>query len=61
MLSLSYNNQADVIEAFYYSSIYPDDLRNIDTPYFEQKVLSCQPRVTVTSCLFTKLSGTYDR
>ena len=24
-------------------------------------LLSCQPRVTVTSCLFTKLSGTYDR
>ena len=24
-------------------------------------ILSCKPKVTVTSCLFTKLSGTYNR
>ena len=36
MLSLSDNNQADVIDAFNSTSRYPDDLLNIDTPYFEQ-------------------------
>ena len=34
MLSLSDNNQNDIIEAF--NSIYLDDLLNIDNPYFEQ-------------------------
>ena len=38
MLSLSDNNQADVIEAFIYISRYLDDLLYIDTPYFEQMV-----------------------
>ena len=39
MLSLSENNQADVIEAF--NSRYLDDLLNIniDNPYFEQMVV----------------------
>ena len=33
MLSLSDNNQADIIEAFNSSSRYLDDLLNIDNPY----------------------------
>ena len=36
MLSLSDNNQTDIIEAFNSTSIYLDDLLNIDNPYFEQ-------------------------
>ena len=35
-LSLSGNNQADIIEAFNSTSRYLDDLLNIDNPYFEQ-------------------------
>ena len=38
MLSLSDNNQSDVIEAFNSSSRYLDDLLNIDNPYSEQMV-----------------------
>ena len=38
MLSLSDNNQADIIEAFSSTSRYLDDLLNIDNPYFEQIV-----------------------
>ena len=37
MLSLSDNNQTDIIEAFNSTSRYLDDLLNIDNPYFEQK------------------------
>ena len=37
MLSLSDNNQADIIEAFNSTSRYVDDLLNIDNPYFEKK------------------------
>ena len=33
MLSLSENNQADVIEAFNSTSSYLDDLLNIDHPF----------------------------
>ena len=36
MLSLSDNNQTDIIEAFNSTSGYLDDLLNIDNPYFEQ-------------------------
>ena len=36
MLSLSDNNQTDIIEAFNSTSRYYDDLLNIDNPYFEQ-------------------------
>ena len=36
MLSLLYNNQTDIIEAF--NSRYLVDLLNIDNPYFEQMV-----------------------
>ena len=38
MLSLSDNNQADIIEAFNSTYRYLDDLLNIDNPYFEQMV-----------------------
>ena len=35
MLSLSDNNQTDIIKAFNSTSFYLDDLLNIDNPYFE--------------------------
>ena len=38
MLSLSDNNQADVIEALNSTSRYLDGLIDIDNPYFEQMV-----------------------
>ena len=41
MLSLSDNNQTDIIEAF--NSRYLDDLLNIDNPYFEQMVGQIYP------------------
>ena len=43
MLSLSDNNQADIIEAFNSTSRYLDDLLNIDNPFFEQKVGQIYP------------------
>ena len=43
MLSLSDNNQADVVEAFNSTSRFLDDLLNIDTPYFEQIVSPIYP------------------
>ena len=43
MLSLSDNNQTDIIEAFYSTSSYLDDLLNIDNPYFEQMVGQTYP------------------
>ena len=43
MLSLSDNNQADIIEAFNATSRYLDDLLNIDNPYFEQMVGQIYP------------------
>ena len=36
MLSLSDNNQTDIIEAFSSTFRYLDDLLNIDNPYFEK-------------------------
>ena len=36
MLSLSDNNQTNIIEAFNSTSRYLDNLLNIDNPYFEQ-------------------------
>ena len=36
MLSLSDNNQADVAEAFNYTSRYLEDLLNIDNPFFNK-------------------------
>ena len=38
ILSLSDNNQTDIIQTFSSTSIYLDDLINIDNPYFEQMV-----------------------
>ena len=43
MLSLSDNDQTDIIEAFNSSSRYLDDLLNIDNPYFEQMVGQIYP------------------
>ena len=43
MLSLSDNNQTDIIEAFNSSSRYLDGLLNIDKPYFEQMVGQIYP------------------
>ena len=43
MLSLSDNNQADIIEAFNSTPRYLDDLLNIDNPYFEQMVGQIYP------------------
>ena len=43
MLSLSDNNQTDIIEAFKSTSRHLDDLLNIDNPYFEQMVDQMYP------------------
>ena len=43
MLSLSDNNQADIIEAFNATSSYLDELLNIDNSYFEQMVVQIFP------------------
>ena len=43
MLSLSDNNQTDIIEAFNSTSRYLDDLLNIDNPLFEQMVAQIYP------------------
>ena len=43
MLSLSDNNQTDIIEAFNFTSRYLDDLLNIDNPSFEQMVGQIYP------------------
>ena len=43
MDSLNHDNQADVIEAFYSTSRYLDDLLNIDNPYFEGIVNQIYP------------------
>ena len=43
MLSLSDNNQTDIIEAFNSTFRYLDDLLNIDNPYFEQIVGQIYP------------------
>ena len=67
-LSLSDNNQADVIEAFNSTSIYLDDLLNIDKPYFQQIVAQIHPNEFQlnkaysfdTEALFLDLSITND-
>ena len=43
MLSLSDNNQTDIIVAFNSTSRYLDDLHNIDNPYFKQMVGQIYP------------------
>ena len=42
-MSLSDNNQADIVEAFNSTSRYLDVLLNIDNPYFEQMVSQIYP------------------
>ena len=43
MLSLSDNNQADIIEAFNSTSRYLDDLLNIDNPYLNKRLVRYIP------------------
>ena len=43
MLSLSEDNQSDVIEAFNYTSRYLDDLFNIDSNFFDSMVNHIYP------------------
>ena len=43
VMSLSDNNQTDIIEAFNSTSRYLDDLLNIVNPYFEQMVGQIYP------------------
>ena len=43
MLSLSDNNQTDIIEVFNTTSRHLDDLLNVDNPYFEQMVGQIYP------------------
>ena len=43
MLSLSEDNQSDVIEAFRYTSRYLDDLLNIDNDFFDSMVNRIYP------------------
>ena len=43
MLSLSDDNQAEVIEAFYSTSRYLDDLLNIDNTFFDSMVNHIYP------------------
>ena len=43
MTSLSYDNQADVFEAFNSTFRYLDDLLNIDSPYFKGMVKQINP------------------
>ena len=43
MLSLSYDKQADVIDAFNTTSRYLDDILNNNTAYFDNKVSQIYP------------------
>ena len=43
MSALSYDNQADIIEAFELTSRYLDDLLYIDNPYFEGMINQIYP------------------
>ena len=43
MLSLSDNNQSDIVEVFNSTSRYLDGLLNIDNPYLEQTVSQIYP------------------
>ena len=58
MLSLSDNNQANVVEAFNFTSKYLDDLLNIDNIYFEQmgsQIYSTKFQLNKTNSLDTKV------
>ena len=48
MLSLSDNNQTVIIEAFKTTSIYLDDLLNIDNPYLERQLNKANSSYTET-------------
>ena len=61
MLSLSDNNQADIIEAFNSTSRYLDDLLNIDNPYFEQMVGQIYPTELFEIVNFPFLAGDVPR
>ena len=54
MLSLSDNNQTDIIETFNYTSRYLDDLLNIDNPYFEQMVGQIYPTEVINKGYFSE-------
>ena len=43
MMSLSYDKQADVIDAFYTTSRYLDDILNINNVYFDNMVSQIYP------------------
>ena len=58
MLSLSDNNQTDIIDTFNSTSRYLDDLLNIDNPYFEQMVGQIYPTDTEAPFLDLNLSIT---
>ena len=58
MLSLSDNNQADIIEAFNSTSRYLPGLLNIDNPYFEQMVGQIYPTDSEAPFLDLNLSIT---
>ena len=44
MLSLRPDKQADIIQAFNYTSRYLDDIFNIDNPFFEYMFKSIYPK-----------------
>ena len=53
MNSLNHDNKADVIETFTSTSIYLDDLLNIDNPYFEGIVNQIYPPGPELQCSLT--------
>ena len=53
MISLSNDNQADIIRAFNSTSRYLDDVLNIDNPYFEGMVNQIYPTWIATNKAYT--------
>ena len=53
MTSLSYDNKADIIEAFNSTSRYLDDLLYIDNPYFERMVNQIYPPELILNKAYT--------
>ena len=43
MLSLSYDKQADIIDAFNTTSRYLDDILNINNVYFDNMIIKIYP------------------
>ena len=58
-LSLSDNNQTDIIEAFNSTARYLDDLLNIDNPYYIQKVGQIYPTEVFLFKSFVKIELSY--